>query len=190
MHWHSVTEFALLLLSSSGTVYILVLLLFLANQVNIHYLLDAHLLACTPINFDTTHKLPIRVRHLRCFDQVNGVPLTQIQWRIMFIYAQKAVVSVLLKTPLQSFRIEAVTKTQLLLHAVCRKIPRIYSANTGAESSNFWNLNWEVCRLEAGSKSIWFFPHPRYSVHSQISDPMSDLVRHYNFPVSDAFLDL
>jgi hypothetical protein len=33
-------------------------------------------------------------------------------------------------------------------------------------------------------------PRPRLKVHLTLSDPMSDLVRLYAFPVPDAFLDL
>jgi hypothetical protein len=83
IRWHKMFQYSLsFLLLSSGTVCIIPLILFLPRYLNIICLLDPRLLACTPINLQHSINRTGRVSQFCCFDHVNGVALTQVQWNM------------------------------------------------------------------------------------------------------------
>jgi len=83
IRWHRIFQYSLsFLLSSSDTVCIIPLILFLARYVNILCLLDPQLLACTPIKLHHSIDPTGRVSQLCCFGHVNCIALTEVQWNM------------------------------------------------------------------------------------------------------------
>jgi hypothetical protein len=121
-------------LSSSNTVCILSLqlLLFLARNYGIVYLLHSQLLVCKLIKFDASHKPPGCLSQLCCFDHVNGVPLTQVKWNVNAVLGlcwQGNLFCVCSsKTTLRGSRIATFTKTR---HIYCTQFAEQILSFTG-----------------------------------------------------------
>jgi hypothetical protein len=122
VHWQTVLQKShSFLLSSSDTVCVLSLLLYLARNVTnfirqIHSCLFAH-----QINL-TSHKPPWTLRELCCFGHINGIPLTQLQWYVKAVFSlfthRKLFFICSSKTTLHGSRIATVAKMQ---HIYCRQ---------------------------------------------------------------------
>lgn len=161
IHWHTKFQYShSFLLSSSDTFNIHSLLLFLARYINIVYLLDPQLLACTLIKPDPLMS-PSNAWDSRSVLTMLTVSHSQsakkCEWRILFMLTQKFLLRVIFENIFEELSdCDSHQNTTHILHAVFRTNPQFYPATKSAESGNCWSANYLIHRIEAGSKTICF----------------------------------
>jgi hypothetical protein len=145
-------------LSSTDTVCILSLLLFLARYINIVYLLDPQLPACMPIKLDPSHKPPGRLNQLRCFGHVNGVHSLRCNKTRMqdslYVWTEGCFSYALRRRRCEAVGFRLSPKRNTYTERILRRNPPSFAAANSLESGNCWNPNWVIRCLEAGSKTM------------------------------------
>ena len=168
MHRHSVLQKTHSLhLSSWDTAFVLTVLLFSARYVNIFYLLDPQLLACTPIKLEPLISLPndwascvvlpmLVVSHSHRWKGIWIQDSFYFNTRICFSYAFR-------KRRCGFLGLRLSPKSTQIMHSVCGINSQFYSMTLSVESEIFWYPNTAIRRIETGSKTTWFNAYLRNS---------------------------